>query len=224
MIITQKFTETVKHNSVSESAPLGSQLPIAVAEDNDIGNYRIQSYEIVSRNDGGIFKLKISRPTSQLTKVNLVLSKRLDREKNHSFYLMVAAKDGGNPPRVGQKALNITVLDSNDHIPKFNKDLYVGDVRENSQAGTFVFQVSATNGDIGTNAEIVYSLKAQPQHVNLFSLDASTGELRTNTVLDYELPEAFDHQGKIPEDTPFNTSIAFVTVRDKDSESRENCA
>ena len=208
------FTETVEHISVSESAPLGAQLPIAVAEDKDIGNYSVQSYEIVSRNDGGIFELKIYRPTSQLTKVNLVVSKRLDREKNDSFYLVVEAKDGGNPPKVGHKALNITVLDSNDHIPKFNKDLYVGEVRENSQAGTFVLQVSASDGDIGTNAEIVYSLKAQPQHVNLFSLDASTGELRTNAVLDYELGKNYQLEvtarDKGPDSIP---STAVVTVK-----------
>ena len=208
------FTETVEHISVSESAPLGAELPITVAEDRDIGNYSVLSYEIVSRNDGGIFELKISRPTSQLTKVNLVVSKRLDRETNDSFYLVVEAKDGGNPPRVGQKALNVTVLDSNDHIPKFNKDLYVGEVRENSQKGTFVLQVSASDDDIGTNAEIVYALKAQPQHANLFSLDASSGELRTNAVLDYELGKNYQLEvtarDKGPDSIP---STAVVTVK-----------
>lgn len=254
------FKETVEHISVSESAPLGAELPITVADDKDIGNYTVQSYEIVSRNDGGIFQLKISRPTVELTKVKLVVSRRLDREKNDSFYLVIEARDGGNPSRVGRKGLNITVLDSNDHIPKFSKDLYVGEVRENSREGTFILQVSASDGDIGTNAEIVYSLKPRRQYENLFILDAQTGELRTNEVLDYELSknyqlevtakdkgpdsipstavinvkvldendnspeitvtsltEAFDQQGRVPEDTPLNTGVAIVTVRDKDS-------
>lgn len=208
------FTEAVEHISVSESAPLGAELAITVANDRDIGNNTIQSYEIVSRNDGGIFDLKVSRPTSELTKVKLVVSKRLDREKNDSFYLVIEARDGGNPTRVGQKGLNITVLDSNDHIPKFSKDLYVGEVRENSRAGTFVLQVSASDGDIGTNAEILYSLKPQPQYENLFILNAQTGELRTNAVLDYERSKDYQLEvtatDKGPDSIP---STAVVNVK-----------
>lgn len=254
------FREKVENISVSESAPLGAELAVTVAEDKDIGNNTVQSYEVISRNDGGIFDLKVSRPTSELTKVKLVVSKRLDREKNDSFYLVLEARDGGNPPRVARKGLNITVLDSNDHIPKFSKDLYVGEVRENSQPGTFVLKVNATDGDVGTNAEIVFSLKPRPQYENLFVLDAQTGELRTNAALDYErsndyqlevtakdkgpdsipssavikvkvldendnipqitvtsLQDAFDQQGRIPEDSPVQTGVAIVTVRDSDS-------
>lgn len=208
------FTEAVEHISVSESAPLGAELAITVAKDRDIGNNTIQSYEIVSRNDEGIFDLKVSRPTSELTKVKLVVSKRLDREKNDSFYLVIEARDGGNPTRVGRKGLNVTVLDSNDHIPKFSKDLYVGEVRENSRAGTFVLQVSASDGDIGTNAEILYSLKPQPQYENLFILNAQTGELRTNAVLDYERSKDYQLEvtatDKGPDSIP---STAVVNVK-----------
>ena len=208
------FKETVEHISVSESAPLGAELPITVADDKDIGNYTVQSYEIVSRNDGGIFQLKISRPTVELTKVKLVVSRRLDREKNDSFYLVIEARDGGNPSRVGRKGLNITVLDSNDHIPKFSKDLYVGEVRENSREGTFILQVSASDGDIGTNAEIVYSLKPRRQYENLFTLDAQSGELRTNEVLDYELSKNYQLEvtakDKGPDSIP---STAVINVK-----------
>lgn len=254
------FAESVEHIAVSESAPLGAELPITVATDDDIGKNGVQTYEIVIRNDGGKFGLKISRPTSQLTKLKLVVSKRLDREKNNSYYLVIEARDGGSPPKVARKGLNITILDSNDHIPKFSQDLYVGEVKENSRAGTFILQAKATDGDIGTNAEIVYSLKASPRYNDLFTFNETTGELRTNAALDYErsksyqleimaqdkgpdsipstavinvkvldendnspeilinrLSDAFDQQGRIPEDTSVNTNVAIVTVRDKDS-------
>ncbi|KAJ7327364.1 Protocadherin-10 [Desmophyllum pertusum] len=252
--------EKIENISVSESAPLGAELPITVAEDFDIGNNSVQSYEIVSRDDRGIFDLKVSRPTSEITKVKLVVSKRLDREINDSFHLVIEASDGGSPPKFGRKSLNVKVLDSNDHIPKFSKEVYVGEVRENSRAGTFVLNVTATDEDIGTNAEILFSLQVRPQYQDLFTLDARTGELRTNAVLDYELfkdyqlevtakdngpdsipsttvvkvkvldendnkpeitvtalPDAYDKQGKIPEDTSLNAGVALITVRDKDS-------
>lgn len=153
------FKEDIENISVKESAPLGAELPITVAEDSDIGNNSVQSYEIVDRNDGGVFDLKVSRPTSEIFQVKLVVSKRLDREINDSYYLVIEAKDGGSPPRVGRKGLSITVQDSNDHFPKFSKGLYVGEVRENSRVGTFVLNVTATDKDIGTNGEVVYSLK-----------------------------------------------------------------
>jgi len=57
--------------------------------------------------------------------------------------------------------------------------------------GTFILQVSTSDGDIGSNAEIVYSLKPRPQYENLFILDAQTGELPTNKVLDYVLSNNF---------------------------------
>ncbi|XP_020610241.1 protocadherin gamma-A11-like [Orbicella faveolata] len=171
------FKEDIENISVKESA-LGAELPITVAEDSDIGNNSVQSYEIVDRNDGGVFDLKVSRPTSEIFQVKLVVSKRLDREINDSYYLVIEARDGGSPPRVGRKGLSITVLDSNDHFPKFSKDRYVGEVRENSRVGTFVLNVTATDKDIGTNGEVVYSLQVPPRYKDLFTLDARTGELR----------------------------------------------
>ncbi|XP_020604537.1 protocadherin gamma-A7-like [Orbicella faveolata] len=177
------FKEDIENISVKESA-LGAELPITVAEDSDIGNNSVQSYEIVDRNDGGVFDLKVSRPTSEIFQVKLVVSKRLDREINDSYYLVIEARDGGSPPRVGRKGLSITVLDSNDHFPKFSKDRYVGEVRENSRVGTFVLNVTATDKDIGTNGEVVYSLQVPPRYKDLFTLDARTGELRTNVHCD----------------------------------------
>lgn len=209
------FKEDIENISVKESAPLGAELPITVAKDSDIGNNSVQSYEIVDRNDGGIFDLKVSHPTLEITQVKLVVSKRLDREINDSYYLVVEARDGGSPRKVGRKGLTIVVLDSNDHIPKFSKDLYVGEVRENSSPGTFILNVSATDKDIGTNAEILYTLQGPVQYKDRFSLDARTGELRTNAALDYELFKDYQLQvtarDKGPDSIP-STTVVNVKV------------
>ena len=188
------FKEDIENISVKESAPIGAELPITVAEDSDIGNNSVQSYEIVDGNDGGMFHLNVLRPTSETFQVKLVVSKWLDREINDSYHLVIEAKDGGSPPRVGRKGLSVTVLDSNDHFPKFSKDLYVGEVRENSRVGTFVLNVTANDKDIGTNGEVVYSLQVPPQYKHLFTLDARTGELRTSAALDYELSKDYHLQ------------------------------
>ena len=209
------FKEDIENISVKESAPLGAELPVTVAEDSDIGNNSVQSYEIVERNDNRIFDLKVSRPTSEITQLKLVVSKRLDREINDSYYLVIEARDGGSPRKIGRKGLKIAVLDSNDHIPKFSKDLYVGEVKENSSPGTFILNVTATDKDIGTNAEILYTLQAPAQYKDLFTLNAQTGELRTNAALDYERFKDYQLQvtarDKGPDSIP-STTVVNVKV------------
>ena len=212
------FQETVQNIEILESAPLGAELEVTVAEDKDIGSNTVQSYKIISGNEQGDFKLKVSRPTSELTKVKLVVAKKLDREKNDSYYLVIEARDAGNPSRFATKGLNITVLDSNDHIPKFSKDLFTGEIRENSPNGTFVLQVNASDKDLGTNAEIVFSLKSRRQDENLFTLDAQTGELRTNAVLDYELSKVYQLEvtakDKGPDSIPSSAAVRIqVSVK-----------
>jgi len=212
------FQETVQSIEILESAPLGAELEVTVAEDKDIGSNTVQSYKIITGNEQGDFKLKVSRPTSELTKVKLVVAKKLDREKNDSYYLVIEARDAGNPSRFATKGLNITVLDSNDHIPKFSKDLFNGEIRENSPNGTFVLQVNASDKDLGTNAEIVFSLKSRPQYENLFTLDAQTGELRTNAVLDYELSKVYQLEvtakDKGPDSIPSSAAVRIqVSVK-----------
>ena len=209
------FKEDIENISVKESAPVGAELPITVAEDSDIGNNSVQSYEIVDRKDGGMFHLKVSRPTSEIFRVKLVVSKWLDREINDSYHLVIEAKDGGSPPRVGRKGLSVTVLDSNDHSPKFSKALYVGEVKEISRIGTFVLNVTATDKDIGTNGEVVYSFPVPPRSKHLFTLGARTGELRTNATLDYELSKDYQLQvtarDKGPDSIP-STAVVHVKV------------
>ena len=208
------FKELVEHISVSESAPLDAELSLTAAVDVDVGNNSVQSYDIVDRNDDGHFELKVVRPTSDITKVKLVVAKRLDRELNDSYYLVLEARDGGNPPRVGRKGINVTILDSNDHIPKFSRDLYVGEVKENSLAGTFVLNVTARDEDIGTNGQVVYSLEPRPELKDLFSLDSRTGQLRTNAVLDYEKAKSYQLEvtarDRGPDSIP---STAVITVK-----------
>ena len=88
--------------------------------------------------------------------------------------------------------------------------------------GTFILQVSTSDGDIGSNAEIVYSLKPRPQYENLFILDAQTGEPPTNKVLDYVLSNNFQlevtannkGQNSIP-----STAVIHVKVLEENSNS-----
>ncbi|NXT28135.1 PCDB1 protein, partial [Syrrhaptes paradoxus] len=87
----------------------------------------------------------------------LVLEKNLDREKQRYHHLILTAVDSGDPVRSGTTQIKINVTDANDNSPVFTKEVYKVRLLENLPEGSLAFQVKATDGDEGTNAEITYS-------------------------------------------------------------------
>ncbi len=55
----------------------------------------------------------------------------------------------------------ITVDDLNDNVPFFEPESYPVFVSENTAVGTTVIRVMAFDNDIGTNAELTYSIFTQ---------------------------------------------------------------
>lgn len=53
-------------------------------------------------------------------KFKFVVLKRLDCEKNNSYYLVIEVWDGGSLFKVVCKGLNIIIFDLNDYILKFS--------------------------------------------------------------------------------------------------------
>ena len=51
----------------------------------------------------------------------------------------------------------MTVEDTNDNRPVFSQNEYRTTLVENAQLGTTVIVISATDGDSGSNGQIVYS-------------------------------------------------------------------
>ena len=92
---------------------------------------------------------------------------------------------------------------TNKYSPKFQSPLY-GNVSEEEHAGTKVvfskFPLALDEDRTGTNAKISYSLAEG----TLFTIDPSTGHLRTSRVLNRE------------GDSPVNASV-FVTITAKDN-------
>ena len=137
---------------------------------------------------------------------------RIDRESRDTYEFYVIARKGDNNMVI--QAVEIKILDVNDHTPKFTKQVYVGEVKEYSRAGKFILNVIATDKDIGTNGELVYSLQIDPRYKELFMLDARTGELRTNAVLDYEFSKDYKLQVTARDKGPgLNSSVAMVIVK-----------
>lgn len=64
----------------------------------------------------------------------ITLIARLDYELIQRFTLTIIARDGGGEETTGRVRIN--VLDVNDNVPTFQKDAYVGALRENEPSVT----------------------------------------------------------------------------------------
>ena len=86
----------------------------------------------------------------------LYLNSSFDREEIANFSLFFRAVDNGNPMfrRSSEAVLSVWISDVNDHLPEFVDAPYAVTVREDAPVGYSIFQVSATDNDLGTNAEV----------------------------------------------------------------------
>lgn len=71
----------------------------------------------------------------------------LDREEQDQYRFKMHAVDGGG--RYCEADIHITVEDFNDNIPQFSTDAYTFTVFENTEIGTFVAKLLATDADTG---------------------------------------------------------------------------
>lgn len=69
----------------------------------------------------------------------VILRTSLDFELMQRFTLTVLARDGGGEVTTGR--IRVNVVDVNDNVPLFQKEAYVGSLRENEQAVQSVARV-----------------------------------------------------------------------------------
>ncbi|XP_053180416.1 uncharacterized protein LOC128363439 [Scomber japonicus] len=174
----------------SESATIGAKFPVESAVDPDVGLNALQNY-IISPNNYFILKQHANPDGSKYAE--LVLQKPLDREEHPILSLKVIAVDGGNPQRSGTVNINVSVLDVNDNAPVFNQSVYRAFVVENAPKGTYITTVNATDADIGSNGEIIFSFsKIKGNTVDMFSFDENTGVISVSGLIDFEKEKKYE--------------------------------
>lgn len=125
--------------------------------------------------------IKIIKPCAYVTGALTVVS-RLDRETRASYDITVAASDGVQSSTV---IVTVQVTDVNDDVPTFEQPKYWFEVSEGAQLGSNVGVVSALDKDLGSNADVTYSL-ASHWGRDKFSLHPRTGVITLIGVVDYE--------------------------------------
>ncbi|XP_038006198.1 protocadherin beta-15-like [Motacilla alba alba] len=176
---------------ILETSEPGSRFPLEVARDLDIGSNTVQAYSISPENE--FFSVSYGSHSENDRTVELTLEKPLDREEQAEMGFSVIAVDGGSPPRQGTMQINIVVLDVNDNSPVFTQKIYVGQVLENSPAGSVVLSVHAADPDAGVNGDITYEFsQAVNQIDNPFMMDSMSGEIKLTKPLDFEAAQSHE--------------------------------
>ncbi|KAG9490954.1 hypothetical protein GDO78_006336, partial [Eleutherodactylus coqui] len=238
-VFSSSFTNLV----ISEGRPAGSRFRLKGAADPDLGTNSVTNYEL-SASD--YFTLDFQKYVNQIRSLELVLKKSLDREKQSVHNLTLTAYDGGKPRLSGTTHIIVNVEDFNDNAPVFDQPFYQCSVNENAVNGTLVFKLNATDLDEGRNGEILYEFSnmALTEANKLFSLNQNTGEIKVNGVLDFETEHIYEIQlvghckvlvtvvdvndnppemivtslsVPVSEDAPQGTTVAIISVHDKDS-------
>ncbi|XP_038549255.1 protocadherin Fat 3a isoform X4 [Micropterus salmoides] len=172
------FTLSQYTASVYEDTATKALLTRIQAIDPDEGLGRMVVYTLAD-SAGGSFSIDKSSGI-------VVLERILDREVQPAYQITVHASDQGSPlPLSSLVNVTITVLDINDNPPVFERRDQLATVPEDVGVGTEVLRVYAASKDIGTNAEITYSIRSGNEH-RKFHIHPLTGAILVAQPLDYE--------------------------------------
>ncbi|NXD64577.1 PCD23 protein, partial [Eolophus roseicapillus] len=184
-----QFTRILYNISVSENASVGESVLMFSVLDNDWTHENLYvEYSIIDGNDKNLFTVETSfmeSETSYKLVGSLVLISVLDREMASSHRLVLLASDHGTPSLNSTATVLITVLDVNDNPPVFSSPEYHIHVKESISVGSHVTEVSASDCDAGTNAELTYTIISGNDRGH-FRLDGKTGSVDLMKMLDYE--------------------------------------
>ncbi|KAM6428926.1 protocadherin-23 [Rhynochetos jubatus] len=217
-----RFPRDCLQLNVSELSPPGTAFRLPAARDPDAGRFGTQGYALLEGGGGAageppLFQLRYGRPEP----LELVLLRRLDRERAEVHRLVVEAWDGGSPRRRGRLRVSVRVLDENDNAPAFSSGEYRARLREDAPPGTAVCRLRATDPDLGANGEVRYAInRRQSDPDGYFAVEERSGVLRLRRPLDREaralhrlVVEARDG-GAQPEVSSALVSVAVLDVND----------
>ncbi|XP_072290397.1 protocadherin beta-16-like [Eucyclogobius newberryi] len=177
------FDKQERRFEISEIAAVGSKFMLERAIDPDIGRNGLQSYTLKPSDN---FILKLHDQSDGGKKVEMILQKPLDREKEEIVSLLLTAVDGGEPQRSGTMIIHITVLDANDNAPVFTQSIYEASIKENAVKGTLITQVSASDADKGSNGEVSYVIGNSMTSGSKLFIITEEGKILLNGLIDYE--------------------------------------
>ena len=184
---TPAFSGLPYKASVKENLP--ALAPVFQVSASDPDAFGQLAYSLEAGNHSDAFNID---PVSGEVKTADIL----DRERISSYQLQVKVTDGGKPALASVATLTVDVDDENDNPPVFPSNTLTVIVSEDSNVGSSVLTLNATDADIGPNGLIRYRLLSSNTP---FRVVPATGEIKIDSSLDREtvsdyvlICEAFD--------------------------------
>ncbi|XP_031351868.1 protocadherin-like wing polarity protein stan isoform X2 [Photinus pyralis] len=174
------FEPKLYESVIAEDDPPGTQVATVTATDADEDS-RLH-YELTNGNVRGRFAI-----TSNNGKGLITIAQPLDYKQEKRYILTVTASDSGG--RTDTATVYINVSDANNFAPVFENAPYSASVFEDAPVGTTVVVISATDNDVGANAQITYILGEELNDsggTSEFSINPQTGAIVTTKLLDRE--------------------------------------
>ncbi|XP_072481071.1 protocadherin Fat 4 isoform X1 [Notamacropus eugenii] len=210
------FSQLVYRVNLSEEAPPGSYVSGVSATDGDSGLNANLRYSIISGNELDWFHI-----SDHSGLVTTAAAGGLDRERASQVVLNISARDQGVHPKVSYAQLVVTVLDVNDEKPVFSQEAgYEVSVAENAPAGTDLLIIEASDGDLGDNGTVRFSLQESETEQRSFRLDPVSGRLSTISSLDreeqafYSLLVLAVDLGSPPQSSLTRVNVSLLDVND----------
>ncbi|KAM6924214.1 protocadherin Fat 2 [Xenentodon cancila] len=165
--------------SISDTAPLGSEVVRVKALDKDMGSNADISYSLHSSNVDNIFSIDPELGS-------ITVSKPLDLQPQDQFHLTVKATDQGFPQRTDLCSVHVHIRISDQTPPNFPSDEYLTEISELSAPGTPVITVSAFSP-----AAVHYGIESGNLN-GTFYINPYTGLISTQRHLDFENRESYE--------------------------------
>ncbi|XP_052010724.1 protocadherin alpha-2-like [Xyrauchen texanus] len=181
-------TVTSLLSPVVESAGKGTVIALMTVSDPDSGKNGAVRVRLAGSSP---FKLQ----SSFQNYFSLVLDAGLDRENATEYNITVIAEDEGSPSMSRAKVIHVDVADVNDNAPRFPNPVEYAYLRENSQVGSIISTLAASDADIMDNARVTYSLLQSSVNGSpisaLLKVNALTGEIESMQSFNYEEIKTF---------------------------------
>ncbi|XP_073477077.1 protocadherin gamma-C5-like isoform X13 [Aquarana catesbeiana] len=205
-------------NEIPENAPVGTSVGFINVVDKDSGkNGEIQ------------LKLSPNLPFKIRTIKNyysLATDGILDREKISQYTIELTASDLGSPNLSSKMTVILRISDVNDNAPIFLQLTYDALIKENSNPGTLLCTVSATDADEGINTDLVYTIaetQIDGSSVSSFVyINSNTGDIYAQRSFDYEHIQTLQITVKVEDSgSPklFSTVPVFIFILDTNDNS-----
>ncbi len=211
----------------NDNAPMFSRdvYMIRLSEDTMVGIlvFNVSATDLDSGNNAAIGTYGISGENSNNFRfenddgvMNIFLRIEQDHEdmSRREYELTLVAFDSGQGLLRGNATLQVSILDVNEHSPRFIDDPYTRTVHENVTVGTVLVRVNATDSDASDISRLVYSLRNSGNHQELV-INESTGEISVSARgLDFESAPQYALTVVVSDTVREGTASVTITVLD----------